>query len=153
LLISGVLLACFGLTAKGTIAANIAGDQSFRLDGMVLYYGIVPAEILRDHPPEHEEQKMHANVVQARGTHHLVVSIIDEKTRKRITDASVTASVSELGMSAQNRKLEMMSFGSAVTYGSFFAMSKSGPYEIVINVRRPIDDRAATARFQYRHSR
>jgi len=51
LLISGVLLACFGLTAKGTIAANIAGEQSFRLDGMVLYYGIVPAEILRDHPP------------------------------------------------------------------------------------------------------
>lgn len=96
---------------------------------------------------------MHTSEVQAKGTHHLVVSIIDEKTRKRITDAAVTASVSELGMSAQNRKLEMMSFGSAVTYGNFFAMPKSGLYEIVVNVRRPVDDNAATARFKYKHPR
>lgn len=153
LLISVILLAWVGVHAQAALDASIDSGQSIRLDGMVLYYGIVPAEILRDHPFEHEEQTMHANVSKGKGTHHLVISIIDEKTRKRITNAVVTASVGELGMSAQTRKMEVMSFGSAATYGNFFAMPKPGPYEIVVNVRRPIDSKAATARFQYQHPR
>ena len=151
--VSSILLACFALAAKATIAADINSSQSIRLDGMVLYYGIVPAKILRDHPPEHEERTMHADASREKETHYLVISIIEEKTGKRITDAVVTASIGEFGMSAQNRKLDVMSFGNAVTYGNFFAMPKPGPYEIVVSVRRPRDSKAATARFQYRHPR
>lgn len=149
--VSSILLACFALAAKATIAAAFNSSQSIRLDGMVLYYGIVPAEILRDHPLGHEERTMHADASQDKATHHLVISIFDEKTRKRVTDAVVTASVGELGMSVQNRKLEMMSLGSAVTYGNFFEMPKPGRYEIVVNVRRLSDIKAATVRFEYRN--
>ena len=81
----------------------------------------------------------------------MIISVFDAKTRTRITDAAVTGSVTEVGMATQNRKLEAMAFGGAMSYGNYFAMPNQGPYEIVVNVRRPSDGKTATARFQYWH--
>ena len=134
-------------------AAEINLNQPLRLDGMELFFGIVPAEILRGHPREHEEQRMHDGVPRGKGVHHLVISLFDAKTKARISDAVVTGSVTEIGMATQNRKLEAMSFGSTVSYGNYFAMQNQGPYVVVVNVRRPGDSKAATARFQYVHPR
>ncbi len=140
-----------GLTFGMAGAAGVNPEQPIRLDGMELFFGIVPAEILRGHPREHEEQTMHGGVPRGRGAHHLIVSLFDAKTRARITDATVSGSMTEFGMATQNQKLEAMSFGGTVSYGNYFSMPTQGPYEIVINVRRPGDSRTATARFQYWH--
>ena len=83
----------------------------------------------------------------------MIISVFDARTRARITDAPVTGSITELGMATQHRKLEAMSFGGTVSYGNYFAMPNQGPYEIVVNVRRPTDGKTATARFQYWHPR
>jgi len=142
-----------GLTFGAGHAAALNPDQPIRLDGMELFFGIVPAEILRDHPREHEEQTMHGGVPGRRGVHHLTISVFDARTRARITDAAVTGSVTEVGTATQNQKLEAMSFGGTVSYGNYFSMPGQGPYDIVVNVRRSSDGRAATARFQYWHPR
>ena len=134
-------------------AAAVNPDQPIRLDGMELFFGLIPAEILRGHPSDHEEQSMHGGVPRGKGVHHLIISVFDAKTRTRITDAVVTGSVTEVGMATQNQKLEAMSFGGTVSYGNYFAMPNQGPYEIVVNVRRPGDGKTATARFQYWHPR
>ena len=120
---------------------------------MELFFGFVPAEILRGHPPEHEEQTMHGGVPRGKGVHHLIVSVFDAKTRARITDAVVTGSVTEVGMATQNQKLQVMTFGGTASYGNYFAMPNQGPYEIVVNVLRVGDSKAVTARFQYWHPR
>jgi hypothetical protein len=146
-------LVVLGLTLGIARAAGVNPEQPIRLDGMELFFGIVPAEILRGHPREHEEQTMHGGVPRRKGVHHLIISVFDAKTRARITDAIVTGSVTELAMATQTHKLEAMSFGGAVSYGNYFAMPNQGPYEIVVNVRRPGDGKTATARFQYRHPR
>ena len=144
-----VLALTFGVAR----AAGVNPDQPIRVGGMELFFGLVPAEILRGHPREHEEQTMHGGVPRGKGVHHLIVSVFDAKTRTRITDAMVTGSVTEVGMATQNQKLEAMSFGGTASYGNYFAMANQGPYEIVVNVRRPGDSKAATARFQYWHPR
>ena len=144
-------LIVLGLMFGTARAAGINPDQPIRVDGIELFFGFVPAEILRGHPREHDEQTMHGGVPSGRGVHHLIISVFDAKTRTRITDAAVTGSVTEVGMATQNRKLEAMAFGGAMSYGNYFAMPNQGPYEIVVNVRRPSDGKTATARFQYWH--
>ena len=147
------VLIALGLTFGMARAAAVNPDQPIRLDGMELFFGLIPAEILRGHPSDHEERSMHGGVPRGKGVYHLIVSVFDTKTRTRITDAVITGSVIEVGMATQNRKLEAMTFGGNVAYGNYFAMSNPGPYEIVVKVRRPGDRKTATARFQYRHQR
>ena len=141
------------LTAGGARAAGINPDQPIRLDGLELFFGMIPAEILRGHPPEHAEQTMHGGVPRGKGVHHLIISVFDARTKTRITNAVITGSVTEAGMATQTRKLEAMSFGGAVSYGNYFAMPNQGPYKIVVNVRGTGDGKTSTARFQYWHPR
>jgi hypothetical protein len=147
------MLIALGLTFGMTQAAGVNPDQPIRLDGLEIFFGIIPAEILRGHPREHEEQTMHGGVPRGKGVHHLIISVFDAKTRTRITDAVVTSSVTAAGSATQSQKLEVMSFGGAVSYGNYYAMPNKGPYEIVVNVRRPSDNKTVTARFQYWHPR
>jgi len=147
------VLVALGPTFGVARAAGVNPEQPIRLDGMELFFGFVPAEILRGHPTDHEEQSMHGGVARGKGAHHLIVSVFDAKTRARITDAVVTSGITELGMATQTHKLEAMSFGGAVSYDNYYAMPNQGPYEIVVNVRRPGDGKTATARFQYWHPR
>jgi len=147
------VLVALGLAFRMAQAAEVNPDQPIQLDGMELFFGLIPAEILRGHPREHEEQTMHGGVPRGKGAHHLIISVFDAKTRTRITDAVVTSSVTAAGIATQSQKLEVMSLGGAVSYGNYSAMPIQGPYEIVVNVRRPSDGKTATARFQYRHPR
>lgn len=149
----GFAVVLLGLAFGVARAAGVNPEQPLRLDGIELFFGIVPAEILRGHPPEHEEQTMHGGVPRGKGVHHLIVSIFDAKTHARITDAVVAGSVTQIGMATQHQNLAAMSFGGAASYGNYFAMPARGPYEIVVTVRRPGSSGAATARFQYRISR
>jgi hypothetical protein len=147
------VLIALGFTFGMAQAAAVNPDQPIRLDGMELFYGLIPAEILRGHPSGHEERSMHSGVPHGKGVYHLIVSVFDAKTSTRITDAVITGSVIEVGMETQDRKLEAMTFGGNVAFGNYFAMSNPGPYEIVVKVRRPGHRKTATARFQYWHPR
>lgn len=95
---------------------------------------------------------MHGGVPRGKGVHHLIVSVFDTKTHTRITDGTVTGSVTEVGMAIDSRKLEAMSFRENVSYGNYSRMSNQGPYDIVVNVRRS-EGKAVTARFQFWHPR
>ena len=146
------VLIALGLTFGMAQAATLNPAQPIRLDGMELYFGIIPAEIVRGHPNDHEERSMHGGVPRGK-MHHLVISVFDSKTRARITDATLTGSVTEVGLAIQRKPLESMSFGGAVSYGNYFAMPNQGPYEIVVNVQRRGSSKPATARFKYWHPR
>jgi hypothetical protein len=147
------VLIALGFTFAMAQAATLNPDQPIQLDGMELFFGLIPAEILRGHPSDHEERSMHGGVPRGKGVYHLIVSVFDAKTSTRIIDAVITGSVTEVGMATQNQILEAMTFGGNVAYGNYFAMSNPGPYEIVVNVRRPGHRKTATARFQYWHPR
>ena len=146
------LLIALSLTFGMARAAALNPVQPIRLDGMELFFGIIPAEIVRGHPSDHEERSMHGGVPRGK-MYHLVLSVFDTKTGARITNATITGSVTEPGMAIQRKPLESMSFGGAVSYGNYFAMPNQGPYEIVVNVQRPGGSKTTTVRFKYWHPR
>jgi len=53
-----IALLMAGLTG---VVTSVAAEQGYRqvVDGMAVYFGIVPAELVRGHPPHHPEGTMH----------------------------------------------------------------------------------------------
>ncbi|MBI5042024.1 MAG: hypothetical protein HZB57_12745 [Gammaproteobacteria bacterium] len=133
LLWSGLLAAVLGFTAGGTTAE----ESSYRkiVDDVVVYIGMVPAELVRGHPPAHPEGTMHGGVQV--GENHLTVAVFDDKTGRRIVDAQVTARITGDRSPDLEKHLESMTIGGSVTYGGYFYMPGSGPYRIELHIRLP----------------
>lgn len=111
------------------------------VDGVAIYLGIVPAQVVRGHDPKHAERQMHDGAPA--GENHLVAALFDDKSGKRITDAEVTAKVSGKGSPAIEKRLEPMEVAGATSYGGYFYMAGAGPYRIELRIhltgaQRPI---------------
>ncbi len=126
------LIAAFLLLAATT--ARAAGYQQVA-DGVAIYFGILPAELVRGHPPEHPEGQMHGGVPV--GENHIMVALFEDKTGKRITRAEVTATITGPGSFKAEKKLEPMIVAGAATYGNYFNMPGPGPYRIALRIRVP----------------
>jgi hypothetical protein len=137
-----------GLTAVAVQAVDARMHQV--VDGVEVYFGIVPAQLVRGHPPEHPEGEMHGGVPV--GENHILVALFERASGQRITDAEVTAAVSGKGMKRLNKRLEPMTVAGALTYGNYFAMPGTGPYRIEVEIRRPGVARALRASFTWARS-
>jgi len=72
-------------------AAAGAADYRQVVSGVAIYFGILPAELVRGHPPEHPESGMHGGTPA--GENHLMVALFNDKTGERIVRAEVTATI------------------------------------------------------------
>ncbi len=122
----------------------VAGD-------LEIFYGVIPAEILRAHPSAHTERTMHGGVPGSRNTYHLIVSLFDTKKRVRITDAQVQARVSEAGLTPQSKPLQIMLMADAITYGNYFTMTAPGPFRITLDITQPHGGPPVQVSFEHRH--
>lgn len=111
------------LVMSAGVATAAETGQVARVDGMEVYYGLLPAEISRGQPTRHIE-KQHGGVPRGRGQYHLIVSVFDAKTGKRIENATVSARVGELALAPQSKMLEPMQIAGTVTFGNFFTISR-----------------------------
>ena len=128
----GWLLAGLLLVVSTTVAAN--GYRQV-VDGVAVYFGMMPAELVRGHPPGHPESGMHGGVPV--GENHVMVALFDDKTGKRIADAQVTATITGPDRFKLEKKLEPMIVAGAATYGNYFNMPGPGPYRIALRIRVP----------------
>ncbi len=133
LLRSVLLAAVMGFTSGGAPAA----ESSYRqvVDGVAVYFGIVPAQLVRGHPPAHSESEMHGGAPV--GENHVMVALFDDKTGKRITRAEVIATITGPDSFKVAKKLEPMTIAGAATYGNYFSMLGPGPYRIEVRIRLP----------------
>jgi hypothetical protein len=122
----------------------LAGD-------LEIFYGVMPAEVLRAHPPDHAERTMHGGVPGARNTYHLIVSLFDTKKRVRITDAQVKARISEAGLTPQTKPLQPMLMAGVITYGNYFNMTDPGPFRITLHITQPHGGPPVQVSFEHRH--
>lgn len=106
-----------------------------QVQGIDIYYGLLPAQIAGAHPPAHEEQKMHGGAPAGKNEYHLVVALFDAGG-KRITDAVVAATVGEFGMSGTRKALEPMRIADATSFGNYFLLRGAGIYRIAIEIKR-----------------
>lgn len=140
-LCAALLLAPVGACAQATHSPR---DTS---QGVSFHFGVVPAEIVEAHPPEHPERSMHGGA--AKGRKHLVVALFDTSTGQRISQAEVQATVALVGGAAVTRPLELMNIADQPTFGGFFHMNPGRVYRIRFQVRRS-GQAPAAAEFEYR---
>lgn len=117
-----------------TVAAGATGYRQV-VGGVAIYLGIMPAELVRGHPPAHPESGMHGGVPV--GENHLTVALFDDKTGERIIRAEVSATVTGPNRFSAEKKLESMTIAGSTTYGNYFIMPGSGPYRIALRIRVP----------------
>lgn len=126
-----------------------AGEPRQIVDGVAIYLGIVPAQLVRGHPREHPESEMHGGV--AVGESHLMVALFDDRTGERITRANVTATIT--GAEGKIEKpLESMVVAGAATYGNYVYLTGHGPYRIELQVLLPGRTKPLRARFEWARS-
>lgn len=119
-------------------------------DGMGIYYGLMPAAIVRGQSASHAEGSMHGGP-PARNEYHLVVALFDAATSARIQNAKVTARISSLGTSGSSRPLEPMQIAGTVSYGGYFPLPTGDRYTVHLEIERSGAARPATVDFQYDH--
>jgi hypothetical protein len=135
----------FALAAVTAGAAERTRDQV--VDGVAIYFGILPAELVRGHPRAHPESEMHGGIPV--GESHIVVSMFDDKTGKRLTDAEVRATITGPDRFRIEKKLESMPIAGSMSYGNYFAMLGPGPYRIELRIRLPGSTREIQAVFTW----
>lgn len=84
------LLGSVLIVVLGMISSATADDTELHqlVDGIAVYFGVLPAEMIRGHPKAHPESQMHGGIPIDR-RYHLTVAIFDDTSGKRITNAVV----------------------------------------------------------------
>ena len=133
--------------------AGAAADYYKTAGNLAVYLGVLPAEMVQGHSPEHSEGKMHGGVPSAKRQHHVVVAVFNTNDGSRITNAEVTARVGEIGLAQTHKKLERMVIDKTISYGNYFSMGSPGPYRIEIEILRPGSTGPVKTTFEYSHPR
>lgn len=146
-----------GVAGLPVAAARPAGavhpDGTFaRAGDLVVYLAVLPANLVRGHPPEHTGQGAHGETPEGRYVHHLLVALFDERTGARVTDAAVSAIVHGLRHSPEDRVvLGPMAIDGARAFGGFTTLPARDYYRLEIEARRPGSAAPVRAVFPHRH--
>ena len=133
----------------GKIGIPDDSGQHKIVNGVAIYLGVMPSEMILGHA----EAEMHGGVPAGDHQYHVLVSLFDNATGKRITNAQVKANVYEIGLSGVQKKLEPMLTAGTISYGNYFNMAGANPYRILVQIRLPGSTGAIEAEFEYRHAR
>lgn len=133
-------------------AAAGAVERGYRqvVEGVVIYFGILPAELVRGHPREHPESEMHGGTPV--GESHLAVALFDQKSGARLKNAEVRARITDDRGLEIKKKLEPMLIAGSLTYGNYFAMTHAGPHRIEVEVRLHASANPVRATFYWARS-
>ena len=141
----GALIVCSLVIFSASASAGHFG-QTKTVDGMVIYLGMVPAAVLRQHPsdyPAHEVSK----IPSGKHVHHVMLALFDHPGGKRITDAVVTVRVAPLALGGATRPLDPTMVAGVLSYCNYFRISPSDTTVIQAKIRRPDGARVIQARF------
>ena len=133
-------------------------DQPLRAGGLEIFYGLIPAEIVLGHPANHSERSMHGGVPAWGEQFHLLVTLFEQRSRRRIQDAEIEVTVFHTGRSGKrlpgtHKRLEPMLFASAASYGNYFNLPSPGSYRIELEIRRQGAGQTVRVPIEYRDTR
>lgn len=131
--------------------------QPVRAGDMEIFYGLIPAEIVLGRPADHAERGMHGGAPAWGEQFHLIVSVLDQSSGKRISDAEIKATVYDIRSASKRvagarKRLEPMLFSGAENYGNYFNMPGPASYRIDLEIRRPDMAQAIRLPIAYRHA-
>jgi hypothetical protein len=132
------------------MAADNPGTRQ-QLDGLVIYFAVIPAGFVLGHSAEYTGREMDGSTPEGRYVHHLLVALFDSTTGVRIANASVTAVVQGGHQRSEDYvELGPMTIGGAQAYGGLATLRPRDRYRIEIDVVRP-GTPAVRAIFYHQH--
>ena len=131
--------------------AQATSNDTATAGGLTAYLGVMPSEIVKGHPSSHPEGAMHGGAPRDAHEYHIVVAIFDSASGTRVSDATVTAKVSGLGLSGPEKPLEPMAIADTITYGGFFELPGADRYTVRVTIKRPSSQAPVVLEFQYDH--
>lgn len=149
IILGGALVVMLGFFASSAMAEDTELHQV--VDGIAIYFGVLPAEMIRGHPQAHPESQMHGGIPTDL-SYHLTVAIFDDTSSERITNADVTVKVEGSGGFEVRKELEPMTIAGKRSYGNYFRMPGASPYRIEIQIRRPESPGITRATFEWGRS-
>lgn len=140
------------LAATVVANAHAAEDVSFRKNvaDYWVYLTVMPGELISGPSPS-EPSASPSKPSAAGDTHHVMVSLFDYRSGRRITDAKVHARVAALGFSGTQKALESTSVAGAELYAGLFPMIGRGPFRIDVEFRTAGAKSPQHATFYFRH--
>jgi len=135
-----------GLLGMAMAWTPAAAQESRTVKGLVVNLGIMPAELAlraeghRDAHPAHPPA----------GSQHLLITLDEEKSGKRIGDAEVVIEVTDPHRRVEKKPLLHTQAGGLPDYSELFEFGWSGEYSIRVIVTRP-GAKPIEARFTVNH--
>lgn len=136
----------------GVAFSASAAERGYRqvVDGVAIYFGILPAQLVRGHPPEHPEGQMHGGAPA--GENHIMVALFNAQSGARATGAEISATVTGPDRYKVEKRLEPMVIAGGLSFGNYFYMPGPGPYRIALRIRLPGAHEAIRASFTWARS-
>ena len=94
---------------------------------------------------------MHGGTPKGVHEYHVVAAVIDAKSGVRVTDASVSAQISGLGLAGAKKELDPMEIAKTISYGEFFDLPGRDLYTIRLTIQRPSQPNPVSLEFKYDH--
>lgn len=139
------------LLASAAFAADTATHKV--VNGVAIYLGVLPAEMILGHPKPHTEAQMHGGVPPGKHQYHVLVSLFDAASGKRIGGAKVSVRVYEINLAGTQKKLEPMLVAGTITYGNYFNIpAANNPYRIRVLIELPGVADVIETEFEYQHA-
>lgn len=148
-------VAVLSIATFGASAAFAADSATHKVvQGVAIYLGMLPAEMILGHPKTHTEAEMHGGVPAGKHQYHVTVALFDAASGKRIGGAKVSARVYEINRAGTQKKLESMLIKDTISYGNYFNMpSANNPYRIRVLIELPGVSGVIETQFEYQHAR
>jgi hypothetical protein len=148
-LLGALAMAC----GFGGVANAAETDLAKTSEGVTVYLGVVPAEIVKGLAAgSRTERPMHGGVPKGPHEYHLVAAAFDAASGDRIANAVVTAEVSGVGLSGRKSRLEPMQISGTTTFGGFVNLPGRDLYTVRLTVERS-GASPAVMQFRYDHRR
>jgi hypothetical protein len=142
-----VSLVLAGVLAAALACAPAAAQHSKTAGGMVINLGIVPAEVALQaqghreaHPPNPPP-----------GSQHLLITLDNEKTGKRIGDAEVVVEVTDPHGRAEKKPMLHTQAGGLPDYSELYRFAWPGKYRISVTITSPGNAKPTEAQFTLNH--
>lgn len=146
-----MLATVLAIPLAGRAADDAAGFRK-EVAGFTVYMAVMPAPVLAGPAPSAEPgASPFRRAPAARDTHHVMVSLFESRSGRRVTDAQVEARVAALGFSGEKKPLEPASVGGAQLYVGTFPMLGRGPFRVDVEFRLRQSARPQRARFYFTH--
>jgi cytochrome c5 len=132
-----------GILSKGpsAVAITAPGTDHKVIGGLVIYLAVAPVESMRE-----QDRALHGGAPSGKDYYYANVSLLDNKTEDRITDAQVELTVRDPVMGDKTKELEILAINEAISYGNYFQLT-SWASSITVRIRRPDTSRVIHADF------